>query len=303
MRERTRKASIFLVAALVAAAVAVLPAQQAGAQEQGQEHLSQARLAVEQSSLTKEGKLGILTKVDRAVAAGIPPEDAAVIITRGLRQNVPGKDIEGYLETARSVKERGLPARLVLDRIEQGLAKGVPPERIAAVAQMLFDNLAAARPMVNKIETSGVKPAGKGNGDEATETVARALEKSIPPAAIMGAADQVRGRKGSMALFNRAVDTMTMFAGSGMSADQASRMVHTALGKGCSEGDLEAMERYMADGLRKNRPMHDVVSGMESRMERGSMQGGFDRMGGGSMGGGMSSGERGGMGGMGGRGK
>jgi len=98
-----------------------------------------------------------------------------------------------------------------------------------------------------------------------------------------------------MALFNRAVDTMTMFAGNGMSADQASRMIHTALGKGYSEGDLEAMERYMADGLRKNRPMNDVVSGMESRMERGSMQGnGFDRMGG------MGSGERGGMGGMGG---
>jgi len=289
-RERTRKAFIFLLAALVAAATVFLVPRAEAA-----DHLSEARLAVEQSSLAKSEKLDILTKADRAVAAGIPPEDAAVIITRGLRQGVSGEDIGSYLETAGSVKERGLPARLVLDRIEQGLAKGVPPERISAVAQKLSDNLATARPMVNKIEANGVKPAGKGNGDEATETVARALEKSISPAAIMGTADQVRDRKGSMALFNRAVDTMTMFAGNGMSADQASRMIHTALGKGYSEGDLEAMERYMADGLRKNRPMNDVVSGMESRMERGSMQGnGFDRMGG------MGSGERGGMGGMGG---
>jgi hypothetical protein len=86
----------------------------------------------------------------------------------------------------------------------------------------------------------------------------------------------------------------------GMTAEQAIKMVHTAVGKGYSERDLEAMERYMVNEHRKNRPMDEIASGMNSRMERGEMMHDMqmqDRKGGGSMGGPNS----GGMGGMGGR--
>jgi hypothetical protein len=89
----------------------------------------------------------------------------------------------------------------------------------------------------------------------------------------------------------------------GMTADQAAKMVHTAVGKGYSEHDLEAMERYMVSERRKDRTMDEVVSSMNSRMERGEMMHDVetqDRTGGGSMGG-PNSGGMGGMGGMGGR--
>jgi hypothetical protein len=59
------------------------------------------------------------------------------------------------------------------------------------------------------------------------------------------------------------------------------------------------MERYMVNERRKNRPMDEVVSGMNSRMERGEMTHDTqmqDRTGGGSMGG-PNSGSMGGMGG------
>jgi hypothetical protein len=97
---------------------------------------------------------------------------------------------------------------------------------------------------------------------------------------------------------------MTTFVGNGMTTDQAAKMVHTAVGKGYSEHDLEAMERYMVNERRKNRPMDEVVSGMNSRMERGEMMHDMqmqDRTGGGSMGG-PNSGSMGGTGGMGGMG-
>ena len=123
----------------------------AGAQEAGWKQLDEARLSVDKSSLTREAKLDILTKADRAVNAGIPPEDVAVIIARGLKEGVESAKISGFLETAARVKEQNLPARLVLDRIEQGLSKGVPAERIAAVVQGLAGKLAAARPIVNTL--------------------------------------------------------------------------------------------------------------------------------------------------------
>lgn len=274
-----------LIALLVTAAAVMTAAPYARAEEAGSKHLGEARLTVEKSSLTKEAKLGILAKADRAVAAGIPAEDVSIIITRGLKQGVPSPHIEGFLETASDVKEQNLPVRLVLDRIEQGLAKGVPAERIAGVTQKLSGNLATARPMVEKIESRGVKPASGGNSNEAIETVARALERSIPTDGIMRTGDKVRDQKGSISLFNRAVDTMTTFAGNGMHADQATGLVHGAIDRGYSERDFETMERYMTNELRNGRHMNDVVSGMESRMYRGDMREWRDRSGGGMMGG------------------
>ncbi len=298
------KAVLKIIIALLVTAAAILTAvPRVRAEEGGSKHFEDARVAVEKSQLSKEAKAGILAKADRAVAAGIPAEDVSVIITRGLNQGVESRHIEGFLQTATRAKEQNLPVRLVLDRTEQGLAKGVPAEKIAEVTQRLSEHLAAARPIVNKFESGGVRATHAKGSDDAVETVARALEKSIPQDAVVKTGEKVKDRKGSIGLFNRAVDTMATFAGSGMTAEQAAKMVHTAVDKGYSERDLEAMERYMVDGLRKNRPMSDVISGMNSRMERGDMTRDTrmqDRPGGGSMHE-PGSGGMGGMSGMGGR--
>ena len=292
-----------IIIALLLAAAALMAAPCARAGEAGSKHLEEARVTVQRSSLSKESKAGILAKADRAVAAGIPAEDVSVIITRGLSNGVEGRHIEGLLEIATRTKEQNLPVRLVLDRTEQGLAKGVPADKISGVTERLSGHLADARPIVNKFESGGVRSTGAKGSEDAVETVARALERSIPRDAVMKTGESVKERKGSIGLFNKAVDTMTTFVGNGMTTDQAAKMVHTAVGKGYSEHDLEAMERYMVNERRKNRPMDEVVSGMNSRMERGEMMHDMqmqDRTGGGSMGG-PNSGSMGGMGGMGGR--
>jgi hypothetical protein len=262
--------------------------------------LDQAKAAVERSALPREVKVGILTSAEQAVAEGIPSEDVSIIIIRSLDRGVDGRHIEGFLETASKTKIQGLPVRLILDRTEQGLAKGVPSERIGTVTQRLSEHLAAATSVVSRLEASGMKAPNPRASDDAIENVARAMEMSIPQNTLAKMGEKIRDRKGSLGLFNRAVDTTTTFAGSGMSAGQASRLVQSALDKGYSEQDLEAMERYMADELRKNRPMNDVISGMDSRMERGEMTPEMqmqERPGAGP----MSGPGTGGMGGMGGR--
>ncbi len=273
-----------IIALLVTAGAVLTPVLYVWAEEAGSKHLEEARVTVEKSSLSKEAKAGMLTKADQAVAAGIPAEDVSIIITRGLNQGVQSRHIEGFLETATRAKEQNLPVRLILDRTEQGLAKGASAEKITGVTERLSEHLSDAKPIVNKFESGGVRPTGAKAPDDAVETVARALEKSIPQYAVMKTGEKVKDRKGSIGLFNRAVDTMTTFAGSGMTAEQAAKMVHTAVDKGYSERDLEAMERYMVNELRKNRPMSDVISGMNAQMEHGTMMRGMERQGGGMMG-------------------
>ncbi len=296
------KAVLKILTALLLTTAAILTAPPcARAEEAGSKHLEAARVSVEKSQLSRESKSGILTKADRAVAAGVPAEDVSIIITRGLEQGIESRHVEKFLETATRAKEQNLPVRPVLDRVEQGLAKGVPAEKIVGATQRLSDNLSAARPIVSKLETGGIRPTGARGSDDAVEAVARALEKSIPQDAVMKTGEKVKDRKGSIGLFNRAVDTMTTFVGSGMTAEQSAKMVHTAVDKGYSERDLETMERYMVGELRKNRPMNEVVSNMNSRMERGEMMHDMqERPGAGSMHS-PNSGGMGGMGGMGGK--
>ncbi len=294
----TKAVRNILTTLLVAALALVVAAPPAAAESN---RIGEAKTAVERSPIPRDAKTGILTKADQAVAAGIPSEDVAIIITRSLEQGVEGRHIEGFLDTATKARAQGLPVRLILDRTEQGLTRGVPAEKIGAVTERLAGNLAAAKPIVNRLQAQGVKAPHARTFEDCIETVARAMERSIPQDAIASTGEKVRDRKGSFALFHRAVDTMTTFSGSGMTAGQAAKLVHTAVDKGYSEGDLEAMERYMVDGLRKNRTMNDIVSGMQSRMERGErmhdmqMQ---DRPGAGPMGSGGMGGMGGGMGGM-----
>ena len=296
------KGLLGLIAALSVTAAVVTASPCAGAEETGANHLGEARSAVEGSALPKEAKAGILKKADRAAATGVPAEDISVIVSRGLHRGVAGGQIEGFLETAAGAKERHLPVRLLLDRIEQGLAKGVPTDRIADVTQRLSGHLADAAPIVDRLESRGMRATGKNGSDDAVETVARALELSIPRDAVVKTGESVKERKGSLGLFNRAVDTMTTFVGDGMTREQAVNMVHRAVEKGYGERDLAAMESYVADARRKNRPMSDVVSDMNSRMEQGEM---YDtQMRDGMQGGaqqGPGSGGMGGMSGMGGR--
>ncbi len=274
MRKR-RPLTLKMIGALVSltmvAAAVLMAAPGAAAVETGVKHLEEARLAVENAPLTRQEKLGILAAADRATKAGIPAEDTAIIITRSLRRGVASSGIEGFLDTATRVRNQGLPVRLILDRTEQGLSKGVLPERISAVVGGLADKLAAARPLVDTLVQGGAKPSHGGGPDQAIETVARALERSVPEEAIRRTEERVRDRKGSIALFDRAVDAMTTLAGSGMNTDQAARLVHTAVGKGYSERDFGGMERYTVNELRSGRRMSDIVSSMETRMERGEM--------------------------------
>jgi hypothetical protein len=267
-----RTAAVFAVAA----AFCALPVLGADAGH----GVRDARQTVERSGLDAGEKLALLDGMERAVAAGVPADDAAIIAVRSAERGESAAAV-WCLDAVARLKQQGLPVRLALDRIEQGLAKGVPGERIKSMVERLSGHMAEARPMAEDLAGRGVLAAGQ--KDSATEAIARAYEKSVPAEAVAAAGDLVRKQKGSADLFNRSVDTMTTFAGSGMPAAEASRLVQRGLERGYSERDLSAMERYMAEELRKNRPIRDIVSGMEARMERGGMRGGVERHGGGTM--------------------
>ena len=230
---------------------------------------------LEASALSRTEQAEVRAKAVSAVNAGVPQEDVEIILSRAVSRKADAGTINRFLDASVSAKKEGLPLSPVLDRIEQGLSKGVPPERIAAASERLTAKLAEARPLVDALIRDGMTPKRTGEREEAIESSARALEKSIPAEDIKGMGAAVRDRRGSLPLFTSAVDTAAYFAGSGMPAATASRLVRNAVDKGYSTRDLDSMVKHMAAEMKRGARAEDAAA----QMERGNMQNerGMDR--------------------------
>ena len=251
----------------------------------GQETLpGNIKEAVERSPLPDQGKAELLDAAGRALRAGIPADDVEIILSRGRERGVGAGATRELIDTAVKAREKGLPVRPVLNRIEEGLSKGVPPDKIAAASRNLSEKLSTAQPIVGELIGRGLKSGSDKDREYAVETVARALERSVPADTIARTGRQVNERRGSVVLFDKAVHTLTSLTENGMPVESASRLVRSAVERGFTEKDLGKMERDVVEGLGKGKRMDDVVRSTESGIshERKGEDRGSDRGRGGS---------------------
>ncbi len=225
-------------------------------------HVDNISRALEASTLPPAAQTDVHTKAAAAISAGVPAEDVEIIVSRSLNRGADAGAINRFLDISVSAKRSGLPVGPVVDRIEQGLSKGVSVDRIAAASERLNEKLMAARPLVDALIRGGMTSRRSMEREEAIASTARALEKSIPPEDIKDMGAAVQGKRGSLTLFTNAVDTATYFAGSGMSSKTASRLVQSAVEKGSSERDLNAMARRMAEEMKQGTKAEDAAAKM-----------------------------------------
>jgi hypothetical protein len=255
MKDRTIERLLPIV---LAAALTVFTAAHATADDGPRTTAAQA---LERSSLSAKEREDLAVRARTAVRAGIPEVDAGTL--------------GSFLDTAARTKQQGLPARPVLDRIEQGLSKGVPPERIDAAAGRLADGLAKAKPLVDGLLQNGLGVGAGGAKDAALESVARAGEQGLSAGTMQGLGEKVRSRGQSLEQFERAVRTLSFLSGSGMQADAAERVVSACIDRDLSERDYARLERKVSDMVRQGRSMDDIVRAADREVskERGSGEG------------------------------
>jgi hypothetical protein len=231
--------------------------------------------AVGRSSLAAEEKLVLIGQVEAARQAGIPADDVMIIVTRGLERGVGAAMLGRFLDTSAQVAHQGLPVRPVLDRIEQGLSKGVPPERIDAAGKRLADGLAKAKPLVEGLLQNGLQPGTGSAKDAALETIARAGEQNLSAGTIQGLGETVRAQGQSLDQFERAVRTLSFLAGNGLPADAAERVVQAGIERGLTERDYGRLERKVSDMVRQGRSMDEIVraADRQARESRGAGEG------------------------------
>lgn len=268
MKKPQMTARTLLLFLLFAAQLACFPALSIAADAIKAEDIN---TLLERSSLSTEAKMKLESKIRITMTAGIDPGDIVAIVERGLSRGADERILEEFLNIAGETQGRKLPTAPVLDRIVQGLAKGIPPRRILDAARSLTDKLAAARSLVNGVENSGLSAESSLERQNAITTVARALERSIPGETMNETASRIKAQDASLPLFDRALDTMTAFVENGMTREKAADLVHKALDKGYKEQDLAGMIKELSKDLRKGGRIEDTAERMESAIERSSV--------------------------------
>lgn len=226
------------------------------------------RDTIERSALPPAEKDLLAAGARQAVRSGIPAADVEAVVARGIERNVGSAGITGLLDLAVQAKSGGMPVKALMSRIEQGLAKQVPQERIAAAVRRLAGHLAAARPVVDDLVNKGVSARTAAEKDTAVETVARAFERSLSANAVADASGRVIERKGSLALFDRAVGAITGMVELGVPTDSASGLVRQGLARGYWEKDFDRMERQLADSIRRGKSPEDAITAMRDELGR-----------------------------------
>lgn len=201
--------------------------------------------------------------------AGVPAEDVAVIVARSLQRGVDSGTVARFLDAAAACGRQGLPVRPVVDRIEQGLAKNVSPDRIAAAVDRLAKNLGQARPFVDDAIRSGVRQRDPAEALAAVAAIARGAEASLAANDMEQLRDTVRSKNGSLALFTRAVDAAAYFAGSGVAPSRAASLADSVVAAGGAERELAALEKDFSELLRQGTKPEDAAS----TLDRGSGKG------------------------------
>jgi hypothetical protein len=263
---------------------------------------------IKEAELSQKEKAELLKQAHGAIDAGISPADITIIIRRGLLKGWNKEAIEESLILVIKAKEQNLPVSSILNRLHQGLAKGIPPQKVFDATKRLVKKLIEADGIVDNLMMNGMKADNDKKRSHAVETVAWALERAIPEDTIMGIGEKLIRNRRPLSTFDAAVATMTIFTEMGMTIEHASRLINSAIDRGYTEKEMVMMERELHNILREGWKIEDAVGKMESLINRGGvsgswMGGGAGAVGRGGMGGtsGMGGAGMGGRGGMGGR--
>jgi hypothetical protein len=107
-------------------------------------------------------------------SAGIDSESTDEIIHRCQEQGVSVQEAHAMLSPGRHAATEGLPLKPVMDKIAEGLAKGIPPQVIAQAADQRVTHLASAAEIIESANP-------KLRVDDVIIPAARAMEIGVAP--------------------------------------------------------------------------------------------------------------------------
>jgi hypothetical protein len=107
-------------------------------------------------------EVGIAEAMQAARAAGVPEVVLNRVLTLSLERRLSPQDVTGFLTTLRLARTNDLAVEPFLSKIEEGLAKGIPPKSIALVLGQKIDDYQFVQDLVRRkgpVRAPGALPA------------------------------------------------------------------------------------------------------------------------------------------------
>src|SRR5256712_5296602 len=239
------------IAALVVMAFGVPFVSQASAQEPVKP--GELSRTLEAANLSPEGKALLRAKGIEVVRAGVAESEVAGLIQRGVARGIQPAELVSLLDVVARAKRQDLPVGPVLDKVKEGLAKRVPAVRIAGVASRLSGELATSRDLVRRAERDGIRVEAAGERQRATEAVADALGKGVPPEEMEKLSRQVArsGARATMSRLEVGTQVTADLVSMGLSPREASETVGAALVRGLSRRDIEGLRERLGQAMKR----------------------------------------------------
>ncbi len=112
------------------------------------------------------------------LAEPLSVQDREAISRLGSAQGRSESEITPLLEHVNKAGERGLPTESLLNKVREGLAKGVEPKRIDPVLRQMTSRLESAHEVLEEAKGRGMP---EGNRQRALETMAEAFTRGATP--------------------------------------------------------------------------------------------------------------------------
>jgi hypothetical protein len=93
---------------------------------------------------------GIAEAMQAARAAGVPEVVLTRVLTLSLDHRLSPPDVNSFLTTLRSARTNNLAVEPFLSKIEEGLAKGIPPKSIAIALEQKIDDYRFVQDLVRR---------------------------------------------------------------------------------------------------------------------------------------------------------
>ncbi|MBD3336251.1 MAG: hypothetical protein GF355_12110 [Candidatus Eisenbacteria bacterium] len=211
-------------------------------------------------------------RANRALSRGVDAVLLSEALKRARAAGWSAAEAGRMVDRARGLEEQGLPAEPVLDRMLQGMAKGVPYSRIEAVADRLGGNLRRSAHLLDAALPAA--PDGEPVRREMIRHGAYALGAGADEAVMAAALQLAQEADDPLRAARSPVLALGSLCAAGLPPRRSLDVVGTAWREGYQDRDLERLSQALsAFGGPDSPPPADVVDGVLHRMRAGTPRG------------------------------
>lgn len=205
-----------------------------------------------------------------AFAQSVLPQDLDDIARLSAAQGRSAEEVKPLVELATKAGERGLPPGPLVNKIKEGLAKGIDPKRIEPVLREMAGRLETAQETLKELSGRGLVDAGSGGRQRAVEVLAEALARGASPDEVRQIgrlAQEGKPRLTLEALASGAKSLAVMKEG-GVPAREGLSLVADALRQGFRPSELADLSRELKRRGREGRLPLQAVQDAVKRGDR-----------------------------------